>query len=486
MNICKLFVSSIFFILFVAKTYAQPCFSDKVVTSAFATSGSSVNKTKVLWLTWGSTNQTTNPYGRHNIQLLKGTKSYASIPLGGDKYLCIEAEIINIASGAVNSYAPGNYSGDSFDDLYNIGGSGSNNRLVTGIRNRINAETSTLTIKCKATIDGVPIRLPGMVVADAESLASNEYIYATADGKWNLVELKKNTADSAYNVSKESVAGSTMQTIKFLAGNDNNTAAIAFLAFNETAYNTTGNSPDLSVQFSATLKGGGLTALALGLLTPSADLGDAPKSYGAPINLLQNISFTLDNIPTGTVTNVNTNNYKPGSLVNVAGSFLGSVAPDSDNRIQASKDALGDDRIGVANEEDAWPDELKRFSVKSNYIAGAKITAKIPYKNGLVNDKISGWIDFNLNGAFDEEERATVKIGKDGDGSVNLIWTVPDFRIAYNTFVRLRYFHSAEDATSAISNVNFGEVEDHKIYILGPAITNPMLPSKHKFENKQK
>src|SRR5690606_9105607 len=121
-----------------------------------------------------------------------------------------------------------------------------------------------ITIKCSATLNGMPIRLPGVVFADAESLAGSEYIHATADGDWNLVEVKKNTGQDPYYVRKENISGSTRKTMKFLQGNDNNTMAVAFLKFNESAYDKTGSDPDFAVTIDADLKGSGLTAIALG------------------------------------------------------------------------------------------------------------------------------------------------------------------------------------------------------------------------------
>ncbi|WP_257668786.1 CshA/CshB family fibrillar adhesin-related protein [Parapedobacter tibetensis] len=464
---------------------AQPCYPNQIVTAAYATGGTSPYKDQVLWLTWGSSNQTTDPYGKHNQPLTAGNKSYASISLGSGKYLCVEAEIISITGTPVNSYAPGNFVGDSFDNLYNIGGTGANNKLVAGIRNRNDGRTSTLRLRCKATIGSVPIRIAGLVIADAESLAPTEYIYATADGRWTIVELKKNVGAGDYRVRKENVNGTTQQIMRFLRGNDNNTTAISFLSFNESAYNNTGINPDLSVQFTATLKGGGLTALAIGLLTPNADLGDAPESYGSPIHLLQNLTFTSDGINPNPIfyTNINTIGYNPGALVSTLGSYLGSTPPDADNNSMFSKDALGDDNSGDAgiDEEDTWPIQYKRFSYKAYYMPGNIISAQIPYKGAKAGARISGWIDFNRNGTFDTDERQTAIVPANGDGNVALQWTVPSVRKPYSTYVRLRYFDPSEpDATSPDSNVNFGEVEDHRMYILGPAITNPGLPSKAK------
>src|SRR5690606_19942446 len=195
---------------------------------------------------------------------------------------------------------------------------------VSGIQNRTTGGNSTITIVCKATIDGVPIRLAGVVVADAESLAPTEYIYTTADGEWTVVEVKKNTALGADNVQKEivNVGGvpTSQRTMKFLRGNDKETMAVSFLKFNESAYNMTGSNPDLSVTVVATIKGSGLTAIALGLLPPDVDGGDAPESYGYPMHLIQRLNFSGDGIApvragSTAVTNINTQAYQTGGLI---------------------------------------------------------------------------------------------------------------------------------------------------------------------------
>lgn len=475
----------------IADANAQ-CYPGQVVTAAYATGGNSPYKDDVLWLTWGSTvaNQATYPYGRHNQQLSVGTKSRASIDLGDGKYLCIEAEIISVGGDPVNSYAPGNWSGDYLDDLYNIGGTGSANQLVSGIINRNSGGSSQIKIRCRATMDGMPIRIPGMVFADAESLASAEYIYATADGEWTLVEVKKNTGAGAYYVRKENVSSSTRKTMKLLSGNDNNTMAVSFLKFNESAYSKTGSNPDFSVDIDVDFKGNGLTAFALGLLAPVVDGGDAPESYGNPLHLIQKLSFTSDGInnvdppsdQSRRRTDINTPSYTPGALVpNTNLNHLGSTAPDTETVALNSKDAMGDNNAGSAGllEEDAWPIEYQRFSYKEHYMPGNVISATIPYRS-YSNGYIAGWIDFNLNGIFDADEKQEVYAPNTGGAmsSVTLTWTVPGTRIAYNTYVRLRLSELPNMAPDSF--LNTGEVEDHRIYVLIPTVTNPMIHSKAK------
>ena len=475
-----------FVMLFGVTNVQGQCYPNNIVTATKATGGLSPYIDDVLWLTWGSTSQEDHPYGLHNQPLSVGSTSYASIPLGDDKYLCIEAKIISII-GTISSYASGNYRNDYLDDLYHIGGVGTNNKLVSGIVNRSGTEPHKITIECRATLDGEPIRIPGVVFADAESLAPTEYIYATADGEWTLVEVNKNLNAGSYKVRKEKVsATSSKTTMKFLGGNDEKTMAVAFLKFDEAAYDKTGTDPDFSVSIDVDFKGGGKTAIALGLLAPEVDGGDAPVSYGNPLHLIQKLSFTPDGITSqgqlgAGFTNINTNDYSPGALVpNTNLSHLGSTAPDTETIALNSRDASGDDlHGGTANEEDAWPEEYKRFSYKVLYKPGNLISANIPYRSETAGH-IAGWIDFNLNGVFDEDEKVEVPAPATGTamGSVLLEWTIPGTRKPYSTYVRLRL--SEFPNMTPDSFLNTGEVEDHRIYILGPAVTNPMIHSRAK------
>lgn len=471
---------------------AQNCFSSGFTTASFATGGSSTYKQDVLWLTWGATSAA-DTYGKHGQDLPVGSKSLASIPLSDGRVLCIEATITsisnrkknligtsftntweNVTNKTLKSYAPGNYPGDSMDDLYNIGGTDTNNKLVNGIANYTDNAEIKFKVVCKATIGGIPVRLNGMVVGDAESLASNERFSVEASGTWSLVELKKNLAAGSYNLKKTNSGAS--QTLSFEGGNDNNTGGVAFLAFNESAF----SGADHAVSFDVFLKGGGITALALGLLPPSVDGGDAPKSYGDPLHLIESVTVKNDNIPLDKTFNVNTASYQPGGLQPVDTGFLGTTPPDADAQANYSRKSNADDLSGTAgpNEEDAWPDNVKRISYKVYSVVGKKITATIPYKSSR-DGYISGWIDFNLNGKFDDSERVTVSAPKNNT-SVILEWTVPANRVVKNTYARLRFGYNAAEIESPVGSAAGGEVEDHRVIILTSAKSNPSSPSKIK------
>lgn len=456
-------------------------------TAAYATQGTSIHKDKVLWLTWGA-QSVDDLYGKHNIDIKNGSASYAKINLGGGRYLKISAVINNLEynsywwgwkpvdeGGYLNSYAPGNYTGDSMDDMYNIGGVGTKNKLVNGLRNTKNAGEVRFTITAKATINDIPVRLSGMVLGDAESLAGSEGFYAQGAGQWTIVDLKKNLGKGEYFVKKTQVG--EFQKIDFVKGNDNNTGAVAFMTFNESAY----KEKSLEVEFDVYLRGGGLTAIALGLIPPTLDMGDAPESYGQAFHMLESYIPIYDNVPINNRVDLNSRNYQVGTLKAGVNNYLGSTPADSDLGDLFSKNAKADDISGVAgpNEEDAWPVELQRFSHKKFYKRGDKINATIKY-NAFRDGYISGWIDFNQNGVFEDEERVTVFVKQAENGSVEMIWTVPDNRVIRSTYVRLRFGYNKKDVLSPGGIATGGEVEDHKIYILAPTRTNSALPTHSK------
>lgn len=493
-------------ILYTSITFGQGCYNENIITSAYATGGSGLYKNQILWLTWGG-KSATNLYGTPNVNLTNGAKSYGSINLGAGKYLCIEAEIEKINSTAIQSYRPGDYSGDSKDDWYNIGGAGTNNKLISGIINRDNASTAYFRIKAKATINGTPIRLAGLVVADAESMASDEYIRAKADGIWRILEVKKNTSQGAYEIRKSAAR----KIIQFGGGNNQTTAALAGLKFNDTAYN--GESFQISTEI--VLKGGGKQAVAIGLLTPGMDLGDAPEYYGSPLHTLEkmdlttdncrdNITFNSDNLETGNwqgdnKDNINTNNYNAATFVTSINSYLGSqtAQPNSSN-VHGPKANL--DGFNT-NEEDAWPSTYNNFSYKASFYNQGE-TLRIPIKYTSKNPAyITAWIDFNRNGKFGSntteqvtiqtngnvsinnntnKEFAVVKVDAATNGTAYLTWTIPQDRATRSTYVRIRIAEKLDEILSPISNAVNGEIEDHKINILAPTSSNPMLQNRAK------
>lgn len=527
-NIKKFFVFIWVVWFSIIKLSAQSCWTDGTpATAAFATGGTGNFKDKILWLTWGTKLQsevTQHPYGKNLVRIVNGDVSRARIDMGNGRFLCIEAKISNIEGLAItdtstgsgqilngettvgvgwqlNSYRSGGYFEDGFDDMYNIGGSNANNRLVAGIRNSRVGSKITFQITCTATLDGVPVRLPGMVLADAESMAPYgpddtpyEYISAKGMGVWNVIDMKKDltssgTYNGVYNVRKtpETVGYSTL---RFGQGNGPS-AAVAALLFNADAYGSEANK--YAVTFDVTLKGGGGTALALGLLRPAIDGGDAPTSYGSPLHIIDDFKPVSDGLSNNTIYNINTSTFNPGGFVSSNVGYLGTVFPDGFGGVLSGKDALGDDNSGPGgpNEEDAWPVGLRSFSYKKHYKVNDIITAVIPYKPEMgKSGYIYGWIDFNRNGKFDADEVASAIATPTGN-SVNLVWTVPSKRRIGSTYVRLRYVYDRPSIITSTSEleqlasslvVTNGEIEDRRILIQGPVIVNPVINSDGKIK----
>lgn len=488
-------------------SYSQ-CFIDSngkrtvPVTAAYATGGIGKYKEEILWLTWGATkdNQSTNPYGVHNVTIKANDTSNAEIKLGENKYICVQVKIVS-TSESIKSYRPGDYQsgakGDYLDEIYNIGGTYTSNKLIAGISGssveplikftgRAFISENSIDDQGVKSVKETPIKIPGLIFADAESLNSTgEYIKATADGDWNIVEYERNTTstNNIYNV-KKSKNTSGNNTIHYTKGSDLGNSAINLLNFHTTAYNTT----DYSVNFEAQFKGGGTQAISLGLLTPYGDLGDAPISYGNPMHLFESLQVVEDKLVTNTESNLTTSGTSIlGSLESESSNYIGSTAPRVNSVAVNSNDAKGDDYDKKGNEEDGWPAKYQGFSYKtvsgSQYPVGAVISADIPV---VINKKsvLAGWIDFNVNGVFEEKERVYQVIEANQTGNIKLDWKIPVNRKPYSTFVRLRLY-DYESLTvgstfnpsliTATSDVLGGEVEDHEIKIFGQMVSNPMI-----------
>ena len=481
-----------------------PCYSDLITTATYAQGGTGAYKNEIIWLTWGG-KDAENPFGKPNQELQSGAKSYASIFLGEGKYLCLEAELIKIGNAVLESYRPGDYPGDSMDDWYNIGGNDANNKLICGIINREQGARTHFKVRIKSSINGNPVRLRGLIVGDAESTDPYEYIRCKADGVWSILDVKKNTSRGAYQIRKDP----TNKVIQFGTGNDTNTAALAALKFNPSAFKV----GSLEAEIEVSTKGSGKQAIAIGVLTPGIDLGDAPESYGDPLHTIEKLNLSADNTNytntfTGTlangnwqytnrVTNINTIAYTPAVIIPESPYFLGSVKPNSNtgpvHSLLANTDGLD---INQPNEEDAWPSDRKRISYNSTYYQiGNELRIEIPYSS-QTNAYITGWIDFDGDGKFGENRTENISLNTIGDivsfnnshfefaavkilpatnGRAQISWIIPS-KIKYKTtYVRLRIGDQLHEISSPISNAIEGEVEDHRIIVLGPASTNPNI-----------
>ncbi|WP_274427182.1 CshA/CshB family fibrillar adhesin-related protein, partial [Chelativorans sp. YIM 93263] len=412
----------------------------------YATGGSSEYRDDVLWLTW-SDSATYSSSNRPELNV--GATTSASIPVAGGISLDVTCSLSSITHDPggdeqLYAYRPGDWTGDSLDDLYNIGGTGTSNQLINGIMR--SDGRSTFTVSCTATLGSDPYPLQGLVMADAESINNGpEYVQSTADGKWFAVEMRKNVSAGAYYAEKSADG----RTIRFGPGNDDNTAAISFLAFDTPA-------PNVSMDFD--IEGGGNTAIAIGLLAPYADFSDAPASYGEVMHLVSDLRFDSDNIPEdGNQYDINTNSYEPGGILPPGNDYLGTRGPDTELEASHTDGADGE----TAEEEDAWPENY----IISVLQAGEELTETIQCTG---TGTVAGWIDFDRSGTFDNPHERTD--AQCSGGEAVLTWTIAQDLTVGVSYVRLRYSNNPTSLADPTGTATDGEVEDHSLTVIAPSL----------------
>ena len=180
----------------------------------------------------------------------------------------------------------------------------------------------------------------------------------------------------------------------------------------------------------------------MGNLGTRNDAGDAPSSYGYAAHILPVLTTT------------------PISI------YLGSIPPDSENpfvnySLASSDDDNGDDEDGVRS-------------------GGIEITGQLfdigqtkqldIVANG--SGYLSGWIDFNRDGDFDDfGEQIASDITPTG-GTITLNVNVPGTAVAGTSYARFRY--SSETGLSpGNTEAQDGEVEDYRIVFRDNSACSP-------------
>ena len=184
------------------------------------------------------------------------------------------------------------------------------------------------------------------------------------------------------------------------------------------------------------------------------DEGDAPESYGKAIHSIA----TVDGIT--------------GKKVNQP--YLGHLSPDMDEN--NALDWFGDDKATTADEgvDQLLPADLKGTTnemIKMDRTHPGNYTITLEaHTDGAPQANIYGWIDFNQNGTFDEDERSELAtITK--DGSVTLRFTKSKTYIdpSVNELgVRVRIAKDAVQIESPTGMAFSGEVEDFRTQVTHP------------------
>ncbi|MBO9664655.1 CshA/CshB family fibrillar adhesin-related protein [Dokdonella sp.] len=402
----------------------------------YATGGSGLYRGNIVWFSWGSNGQAIPAAGT----TVTNNYSIAGRPLS------VQCSIGSI-SGAIYSYRPGQFSGDGLDDLYNIGGGGGANALIIGVAT--SAQLATFNFTCSATLDGQPFALGGLVFADAETNGSNEYIRATipAGSTLRAIERYRAGCTGRYQVTADA-AGTTYTT----SSPDN--------------YCVGGAGPmmvgfiDGATSGTVGILGGGVTAVALGVMMDGADYGDAPAGYGEAVHLLQS-SWSGGTVAPNTTQDIFAANFTLGTL-RMPAVRLGDLV-DADIANQPSANAGADDTTGLADEDGLVPGSV--LLVPGATTAQATVRAVNATASPVT---LAGWIDVDRNGSFDAAERAqiTVPANTTTPTPFTLNWSgLPPIAGGASTFARFRIATQAADVAAPAGLARDGEVEDHRVPI---------------------
>ncbi len=380
--------------------------------SGFATSGSGLYVEDIFWLDWSCGSKTSfNPGETIN-------KSW-NAPNG----VVISAVINNITS-ALQSYDTGTYFGDRLDDLY--GGVD-----PIGLRNVVDGQDPRYDISFTVTVNGQSVD-PDIIIADAESTdAVNESYNITTSGQaWELID---RFAGSSLDVT----FSNSNQTIFWSDDPDGGFGSLVALSE---------NAGSIDVEMNA----GGIQALAFGVMI-HFDYGDAPDSYSD----VAHYSFRAAS-GGGKPTVATDVNSIALATFNTEPTFLGAVGPDSDPSQQNSGNALGDDSDAEGDDEDG----VSSFAAVNASSTSYSVTVSC---NGT--GTITGWIDWAIDGGFDDgtidEAASTTCSG----GTATLNWTGLTGLTDGTTFVRIRASNNSSSITTPTSVGISGEVEDYSLLI---------------------
>ncbi|NBE95422.1 hypothetical protein FE391_24570 [Nonomuraea sp. KC401] len=106
-------------------------------------------------------------------------------------------------------------------------------------------------------------------------------------------------------------------------------------------------------------------------------------------------------------------------------------------------------------------DDAMEAGEENSVISGGRCRISVPVTAGSPS-KVAGWIDFDRDGRFDADERATTTVDE-GASSAELTWRLPESLPNGPVWMRLRMVARAESVTSPTGWADSGEVEDHQI-----------------------
>ena len=359
----------------------------------------------------------------------------------------------------------------------------------TTIASAINGGNIGVQFEISATFRGKVVK-PAIVMADGESANPGEFVMFTTNGQgWqHLGEWKKDykrdsvpymiqdtdnlfgpnptttiNGKSFYGINLNQLRGSTLVgpdkkpvAWKYFGNPDQVTGGLGTGVFGPNISAGVSSVPLVMTRGASEvglyIASGGKQSAMLGFFP--LDEGDAPESYGKAVHTIA----TVDGVT--------------GAKVNQP--YLGNVSPDMDEN--TTLDWFGDDKATTADEgiNQLLPDELKGTTnemIKMDRTRPGNYKMSVQaHLDGASEAHIYGWVDFNQNGKFDEDERSNLATITQ-DGTVELTFANSKTYIdpsVKELGARVRIAKKATEIESPTGMAFSGEVEDFRTQITHP------------------
>ncbi|MBC7947008.1 MAG: PKD domain-containing protein, partial [Chitinophagaceae bacterium] len=393
--------------------------------SQYADLGTGALKNQIWWFDW------------NGFTLADGASKVFTTPDG----LTVTVSFSNVTGTVLQPTVMTTWSAAVLHFLYDF----SNPNIKPALYTANTTLDSRFIANISATRNGVPVSFK-LVAADAEASSTSESIDLVSSGSvWTTIDFYRN---------------STQNTNPFLGCNSTNASITdtwggntSPLGQNPVIATNAPSSGTLTVDCRFRRTVDGQTGVAFGIFAP-VDRGDLPASYG----------FAQHNL---VYTGINQCNYLPPlpGLVQSQTLKLGSVAGDADGAETTNDNATGADEDGVIN--------FPGYTSNGSY----SVTVNLQNTTGG-NASLTGWLDYNRNGGFDNNEYVTNTIANNATSTV-LTWTgipssLPTGSVSNFAF-RFRLSTNLASTQNPSSFSHDGEVEDYLANLL-PVTPDFTLP----------
>lgn len=420
-------------------------------------SGTGIHQNKIFWLAWGGPSLTSFPAGFTATNIVAGTYIWDLEP----GFVRVVGQMSNIETPVlpltgtltIAPYQSGTFTGNgttSLGDGLQIMYPGVN---PIGMATRIvgidpgaykgGVIEFDIDLKLQMRINGVwtDLNYPGMVIADAESMASDnvgtEYISAKTNGTtgWQILDVRNDAASIGQNPNNYKLEIGDGGKFFKLYNNLVRNMGVQAVMYAQGAKTLT----DVQMQ------GQGRSALALGFVAPF-DYGDAPESYGEAVHYIDDLALNGTPITTDGVYSVAS--QTAATLITPTANVYINLLPDADGGLSHfSPNADVDGATTV-------PD----------YDGSGTYTLTVPITNNTGQpSNLGAWIDWDQNGIFDPSE-AVLETLPSSATTATFTWTGlsthPNPLKPF--FVRVRV--STDPILNPNSGATNGEVEDYALW----------------------